>query len=124
MAGNNCKELHKYAPTPSELKLIETLCNPRYAKKNISEICKISGISSRTYYYAMDKAGFRQLIKKTSLELVTGKLSHIINATIKFATTMPQCSADRKVLLQMADMIVEKSESSVEIKMPDIVIGK
>ena len=113
-----------YEPTPSELKLLEVLCNPECATLNKTEKCAKADISIKTYDRAMEKEGFQKLIKKTSLELVSGNLCNIVNATIRFATSMPQCSADRKVLLQMADMVTEKSEISGKIEMPQIIITK
>jgi hypothetical protein len=115
-------KVDEYEPTQAELKLIEVLSNPLFAKESIVDKCKLAEISPTTYYKAMKKEGFRNLLKKTALELVIGNLGNIINATIKFATLMPQCSADRKILLQMADMVTEKTESSVEVKLPNIII--
>ena len=104
-------ELHEYEPTTAELKLLEVLCNPESATKSVVDICEEAGVSTRTYYTAFSKDGFKDLIKKTSIDLVKGKLAQIINATIKYAVTDSKCSADRKTLLQMADMLVEKTEN-------------
>lgn len=121
---DNAIKSDKYEPTTAELKLLEVMCNPDYATLNVIEICGIADIDPATYYRAMKKEGFKNLVKDVSLDLVKGKLSQIINATIKFAVNNPKCSADRKTLLQMADVVKDKVEHSGELKLPNIIITK
>jgi hypothetical protein len=105
------KECYVYDPTPSELKLLEVLCNPEFSTLNITEKCNMAEISVPTYYRAMEKEGFKKLIEKTAYELVFEELVPTIKAMAKFARINPNCSSDRKLIVQMAGMVTEKSES-------------
>jgi hypothetical protein len=121
---NELTKSDAYQPTTAELKLLEVICNPSYTGENITELCQIAGISRETYYKAMSKEGFKLLIKDTSLDLVRSKLAQVVNATIDFAINNPKCAADRKIVLQMADMVTDKLEHSGTIELPQIIISK
>ena len=122
MADNDTAKVDIYEPTTAELKLLEILCNPEYATKNVTEICSAADVVRDVYYDAFKKDGFKSLIKQTSLDLVKSRLVQVINATIDYAINNSRCSNDRKTILQMADMITEKVEHSGEIKLPNIII--
>jgi hypothetical protein len=122
--NNNVQECHLYEPTPSELKLLEVLCNPEFATLNKKEKCDIVGICTKTYDRAMGKEEFKKLIEKTGYELVFEELLPVIKSIAKFAKTNPNCASDRKIIVQMAGMLTEKVEHSGELKMPTIVISK
>jgi len=124
MAGIDDKKCYVYEPTTAELKLLEVLCTPEYTTLNITEKCNMAQISIPTYYRAMEKEGFKALIKKAGYELVVADLLPIIKATIKYAIGNPNGTADRKLLLQLADMVTEKSEINGKIEMPQIIITK
>ena len=60
----------------------------------------------------MKKPEFVKLVNETTLELVKGKVSDVLNASYLYALT-EKGFQDRKILLQMAGLLVEKSETTV-----------
>lgn len=99
---------NKYIPTASEEKLLEVLANPEHFGKNVTERCRIAGLSRTVYYDAMQKQGFIDYYNKLMLDLVRGSVGDIIAATIKFGTKEKANSADRKMLLEMAGTYAPK----------------
>ena len=60
----------------------------------------------------MKKPDFVKLLNDTTLELIKGKVSDVLNASYTFALT-EKGFQDRKILLQMAGLLVEKTETTV-----------
>jgi exosome complex RNA-binding protein Rrp4 len=124
MIDNDTTKVDVYNPTTAELKLLEILCNPEYATKNVTEICSAADVVRDVYYDAFKKDGFKLLIKQTSLDLVKSRLVQVVNATIDYAINNSRCATDRKTILQMADMVTDKLEHSGTIDLPQIIISK
>ena len=53
-----------------------------------------------------------KLVNETTLDLIKGKVSDVLNASYTFALT-EKGFQDRKILLQMAGLLVEKTETTV-----------
>ncbi len=104
---------NEYRPTKAEKKLLETLVNPDNIGLNVEDLCAVAKISKNTYYVAMKKPEFVKLVNETTLELVKGKVSDVLNASYLYALT-EKGFQDRKILLQMAGLLVEKSETTVK----------
>lgn len=103
---------NEYRPTKAEKKLLETLVNPDNIGLNVEDLCAVAKISKNTYYVSMKKPEFVKLVNETTLELVKGKVSDVLNASYLYALT-EKGFQDRKILLQMAGLLVEKSETTV-----------
>lgn len=103
---------NEYRPTKAEKRLLEALVNPENMRINVEDLCAVAKISKNTYYAAMKKPGFVKLVNETTLELVKGKVSDVLNASYRYALT-DKGFQDRKILLQMAGLLVEKSETTV-----------
>ncbi|HJA91314.1 MAG TPA: hypothetical protein H9948_11055 [Candidatus Jeotgalibaca merdavium] len=102
-----------YKPTAAEKKLLEVLINPEHLGKNVTELCNLANVSRNKYYDAMKKQPFQELVKNTTLELVKGKIGDVLNATYKYALK-EKGYQDRKVLLTMAGIYADKTESTVK----------
>ena len=101
-----------YRPTPAEKKLLEVLVSPENTGKSVHDLCNLANISRFKYYQAMKKPDFVKLVNETTLELIKGKVSDILNASYTFALT-EKGFQDRKILLQMAGLLVEKTETTI-----------
>lgn len=100
---------NRYKPTPAEKKLLEVLINPEYLGKSVMDICKVAGVSRFKYYDAMKKEDFVSLVNETTMDLIKGKASDVLNATYKFALK-EKGHQDRKMLLTIAGIYVDKQE--------------
>lgn len=105
-------EKDKYKPTAAEKRLLEVLVNPDYLGKNVSELCNLAGISRNKYYDAMKKKEFQGLVADTTQDLIKGKIGNVLNATYKYSLTA-KGHQDRKVLLTMAGLYVDKKETEI-----------
>ena len=101
-----------YRQTPAEKKLLEVLVSPENTGKSVQDLCNLANISRFKYYQAMKKPDFVKLVNETTLDLIKGKVSDILNASYTFALT-EKGFQDRKILLQMAGLLVEKTETTV-----------
>lgn len=91
-----------YIPTAAEEKLLEVIANPDHFGKNVTERCKLAGVTRTTFYDAMQKRGFVDYYNGLMLNLIRSSVGDIITATIKFGTKSKANSADRRILLEMA----------------------
>lgn len=105
-------EKDKYKPTAAEKRLLEALINPEYLGKNVTDLCNLAGISRNKYYDAMKKKEFQELVADTTQDLIKGKIGDVLNATYKYSLTA-KGHQDRKVLLTMAGLYVDKKETEV-----------
>ena len=105
-------EANKYKPTPAEKKLLEVLINPDYVGKSVTAICKAAKVSRFKYYDAMKNESFVELVNETTMSLIKGKVSDVLNATYKYALT-EKGHQDRKVLLTIAGIYVDKKETEI-----------
>ncbi|MGJ0706676.1 phBC6A51 family helix-turn-helix protein [Enterococcus avium] len=105
-------EKDKYKPTAAEKRLLEVLINPDYLGKNVTELCNLAGISRNKYYDAMKKKDFQSLVADTTQDLIKGKIGDVLNATYKYSLTA-KGHQDRKVLLTMAGLYVDKKETEI-----------
>ena len=103
---------NEYRPTKAEKKLLEALINPDNVGLNVEDMCAVAKISKNTYYTAMKKPDFIKLVNETTLDLVKGKVSDVLNASYLYALT-EKGFQDRKIILQMSGLLVEKSETTV-----------
>ena len=99
----------KYKMTAAEKKLFEVLVNPEHTGKSVTKLCNLASISRNKYYDAMKKEPFVQLVNRTTMELIKGKASDVLNATYKFAL-QEKGHQDRKMLLTIAGIYAEKQE--------------
>ena len=100
---------NEYRPTAAEKKLLEVLINPEHLGKTVIELCSLAEIGKTKYYQAMKKDEFRQLVNETTMDLIKGKASDVLNATYKFALK-EKGHQDRKMLLTIAGIYVDKQE--------------
>ena len=105
-------QANTYKPTPAEKKLLEVLVNPEHLGKTVMAICKVAGISRFKYYDAMKKEPFRKLVNDTTMDLIKGKASDVLNAAYKYALT-EKGFQDRKMILTIADIYTDKAEVQV-----------
>lgn len=105
-------EKDKYKPTAAEKRLLEVLINPDYLGKNVTELCNLAEISRNKYYDAMKKKDFQSLVADTTQDLIKGKIGDVLNATYKYSLTA-KGHQDRKVLLTMAGLYVDKKETEL-----------
>lgn len=105
-------EKDKYKPTAAEKRLLEVLINPDYLGKNVTELCNLAEISRNKYYDAMKKKDFQSLVADTTQDLIKGKIGDVLNATYKYSLTA-KGHQDRKVLLTMAGLYVDKKETEI-----------
>ncbi|SKA13902.1 hypothetical protein SAMN02745116_02551 [Pilibacter termitis] len=102
----------RYKPTRAEKKLLETLVEPEVLGLTVEEICKKAKVSRQTYYNAMAKPLFVQLVNDITLDLVKGKAHNVVNMAYKVALT-EKGFQDRKMILQMANLYSEKTETTI-----------
>lgn len=105
-------EKYKYKPTAAEKRLLEVLINPEYLGKNVTDLCNLAEISRNKYYDAMKKKEFQELVADITQDLIKGKIGDVLNATYKYSLTA-KGHQDRKVLLTMAGLYVDKKETEV-----------
>lgn len=105
-------EKDKYKPTAAEKRLLEVLVNPEHLGKNVTNVCNLAGVSRNKYYDAMKKKEFQSLVAETTQDLIKGKIGDVLNATYKYSLTA-KGHQDRKVLLTMAGLYVDKKETEI-----------
>lgn len=101
-----------YKPTVAEKRLLEVLLNPENLGKSVTELCNLAEVSRNKYYDAMKKDEFAELVSETSQKLVMAKIGDVVNATYKYALA-ERGHQDRKMLLTMAGIHVERTEATV-----------
>lgn len=115
------KEMNIYEPTEAEKKVLEVAINPDYFGMSIVDKCKIADVTRTTWYNAMNKKEFVELMNKLIIDTLKSNIGDIVQATIKFGKTNAKNSADRKMLLTMAglytDKIEEKSDQTITIQL-------
>jgi hypothetical protein len=99
-----------YQPTKVEMSLLEVLLNPDNIGIDITDICKLAGVSRQTYYNSLKKADFIKYKNELTIDMLKGIVQNVVNATYKFATTDSNCHADRKILLTMSGLYVDKQK--------------
>lgn len=104
------QENDKYIPTSAEKRILEVALNPESFSMSIKDRCKAAQTSRETWYKAMAKKPFTDLLNTLTMDMLKGKMSTVVNATYKFATTDSRCASDRKILLTMAGMYTDKQE--------------
>jgi hypothetical protein len=92
--------IYKYIPTQAEKKLLIVLVNPEFFGKTIKLICEQAGVTPRTYYKAMEKDGFVELVNETQIEMVKREIGLVLRATLKYSLK-ERGHQDRKMLLGM-----------------------
>lgn len=102
---------NNYKPTAAEKKLLEVLINPDFVGKSITAICKAANVSRKKYYDAMSKDEFVRLVNNTTMDLIKGKASDVLNASYKYAMTA-KGHQDRKMILTIAGIYTDKVEHS------------
>lgn len=104
----------KYEPTPCEQSIIKVLLDPENSRKTVTEKCRLAGVDRKTYYNAIRKPEFADLIKEESRRLVLAAVLPTIHAFIKAAAKGSYQHG--KVLLEMADLYREKKETKTELQ--------
>ena len=96
-------ETDKYSPTPAEVRILEVSLNPEHAGKNVTEKCRVAKVSRDTWYEAFKKPGFKNLVNKTSVDLVRDGLGDAVAALRKAASNpSPKANPDRRLLFELA----------------------
>lgn len=96
-------ETDGYSPTPAEVRILEVSLNPEHAGKNITEKCRVAEVSRDTWYEAFKKPGFKNLVNKTSVDLVRDGLGDAVAALRKAASNpSPKANPDRRLLFELA----------------------
>lgn len=96
-------ETDEYSPTPAEVRILEVSLNPEHAGKNITEKCRVAEVSRDTWYEAFKKPGFKNLVNKTSVDLVRDGLGDAVAALRKAASNpSPKANPDRRLLFELA----------------------
>lgn len=98
-----------YRPTAAEKKLLEVLINPANIELSVTKLCNLANISRKKYYDAMSKEEFRELVNATTLDLIKGKASNVLNATYLHSLG-EKGHQDRKLLLIMMGLYTEKQQ--------------
>jgi len=104
------KEVNEYKLTAAEKRILEVALNPDSFSMNIQDRCKAANTSKVTWYKAMAKKEFTDILNNLTMDMLKGKVSNIVNATYMFATTDSKCASDRKVLLTMAGLYTDKQQ--------------
>lgn len=108
-----------YRPTVAEKRLLEVLLNPENLGKSVTELCNLAEVSRNKYYDAMKKEEFVREVSETSQKLVMAKIGDVVNATYKYALA-ERGHQDRKMLLTMAGIHVERTEATVNSNVKQI----
>lgn len=108
MSKKRTKE-NEYKPTAAEKKLLEVLINPDNLGKSVQELCSLAKIGKTKYYDAMGKSDFSALVNKTTMDLIKGKASDVLNASYKYALT-EKGHQDRKMILTIAGIYTDKQD--------------
>ena len=103
-------KVNEYIPTAAEKRILEVALDPTSFSMNVEERCKAAKTSKVTWYKAMAKKPFTDLINTLTMDMLKGKVANVVNATYNFATTDSKCASDRKILLTMAGLYTEKKD--------------
>lgn len=112
VSQKNKTKSDKYKLTAAGQKLFHVLINPEHLGKNVDELCQIAKVSRDTYYRLMKDKEFTDLVSATSKELVMAKISDVLNATYIYSLG-EKGHQDRKILLTMAGLYVDKKETEI-----------
>lgn len=116
LSTNNVTEVNKYVPSPAALELLEIKLNPDNLGKSVTDVCKIWGHSRTHFYELMGNSGFVELLNKTALDMVRDKVSDVLSASIKAATTGGvKGYQDRRMLLEMFGIAVKENDNRIVI---------
>jgi hypothetical protein len=100
------RKLTEYAPSKTELRLLEVLINPASRLRTVTEICKLAKIARQTYYEIFKRPEFCALYRSLSLDIIKRNTGPLVNTLIREAN---RGSAQHlKMALEMAYMYVEK----------------
>jgi hypothetical protein len=100
----------EYTPTTCERRILEVLLDPNNRLKTVTDICRLAECDRTTYYKAFSKPEFVELVKEQSKNLATKHVAQIMNAFVKEAQR--GSFQHGKVILEMADIYVEKQETN------------
>ena len=101
----------KYIPTPAEEKLLAVLADPDFRGRTITAKCEAAGVGTAVYTAAVKKPGFLDLIHDITISLAREYALETLQAVKDFAVTNSRCAADRKLLLEIAN--IYKNEQSL-----------
>jgi len=101
----------KYKPTPAEEKLLAVLLNPDLVSDSVTDKCQNAGISRQTYYEAMKKPGFMELVQGFRKEMLQAEIQDLIQVGIKEAKNGSY--QHWKALMEMAGEYTPKTKTEV-----------
>jgi hypothetical protein len=101
-----------YTPTAAERRILNVLTDPRNSEMPVREICRVANVNKDTFYKCKKKPEFNEYYNKLIMLNLADKVAPILNATYKFAVGSAKNHQDRKLLLQMAGVYIEKVEHS------------
>lgn len=104
------KREYSYKPTKVERKLLEALLRPELVGKQIATICREAGISRTRYYRIMKKTEFVELVNQMTRDLIGDKIHGVLQTSYLAALDPARGFQDRKMLLQMYALYVDKLE--------------
>lgn len=106
----------RYTPTPAEERLLEVLLNPDNLGKTVTEKCNLAKIARNTYYDIMKKPEFVKLQNSLAINLIRDKVSDVLQASVKCATTSgARGFQDRRMLLEMFGVVVKEDDNRIVI---------
>jgi hypothetical protein len=114
---------NEYTPTPAEMKLLKVFLNPENVGVSITGKCEKAGISRNTYYEAMKKKDFVELLNHSTMEMLRGEMNDIIKV---FAKKAKEGSYNHgKLLLEMGKMYTQHqvvdTNINADINIEDII---
>ena len=114
-----------FIPTDAQRKLLAVFPNPDYVGLNIKQKCEVAGVHVNTYMRAMKDIRFKKALKYLMLETLkdNGTSMEVITAMKNFATTDARCFQDRKLLLQLLDVYVDKKELNINKKSMNVDVS-
>ena len=114
--NDNMTDGDRYTPTPAEEKLLEVLLNPENLGKTVTEKCNLAKIARNTYYDIMKKPEFVKLQNNLAINLIRDKVSDVLQASVKCATTSgARGFQDRRMLLEMFGVVVKEDDNRIVI---------
>lgn len=96
---------NEYQPTPAEMRLLKVMLDPEAVGLNITDKCEKANISRNTYYEAMKKKKFVELLNVSTIDMLKGEMSDIIKVFAKKA--LEGSYNHGKLLLEMGKMYTQ-----------------
>ena len=104
-----------YRPGSIEIKMLEVLTNPENEGLTQTEKIKLVGCSRNTFYRILRKPEFNYLLNQQFLTVVRENLGKVIKQTLRYGLEEKTNYQDRKMLLQMAQLLSDRSGNNFNV---------